>query len=87
VVLRLLTKVVIRAGRYFSDGAVGGMLAAPWAQIKRPQGHRPRSYSFRFKDRKEEPKNDRQKKIGLSPLLEGTVRKRAITGTDCCRIN
>jgi len=57
---------------YFSDGLSEELIAA-LAQISglKVIG---RSSSFRFKDRKEEPKTIGQK-LGVSTLLEGTVRK------------
>src|SRR5262249_8591930 len=57
---------------YFSDGLSEELIAA-LAQINglKVIG---RSSSFRFKDRKEEPKTI-GKKLGVSTLLDGTVRK------------
>src|ERR1044072_8875751 len=57
---------------YFSDGLSEELIAA-LAQISglKVIG---RSSSFRFKDRKEEPKTIGEK-LGVSTLLEGTVRK------------
>ena len=57
---------------YFSDGLSEELIAA-LAQIKdlKVIG---RSSSFRFKDRKEEPKAIAEK-LGVRTLLEGTVRK------------
>ena len=57
---------------YFSDGLSEELIAA-LAQISglKVIG---RSSSFRFKDRKEEPKTI-GKKLGVSTLLDGTVRK------------
>src|SRR5256714_11298988 len=57
---------------YFSDGLSEELIAA-LAQIKdlKVIG---RSSSFRFKERKEEPKTIGEK-LGVATLLEGTVRK------------
>ena len=67
-----LTKAAIRADEYFSDGLSEELIAA-LGQIRdlKVIG---RSSSFRFKDRKEEPKTIGEK-LGVSTLLEGTVRK------------
>ena len=67
-----LTKAVIRRDEYFSDGLSEELIAA-LGQIKdlKVIG---RSSSFRFKDRKEEPKTIGEN-LGVSTLLEGTVRK------------
>ena len=60
---------------YFSDGLSEELIAA-LAQISglKVIG---RSSSFRFKDRKEEPKTIGEK-LGVSTLLDGTVRNKAI---------
>ena len=62
---------------YFSDGLSEELIAA-LAQISglKVIG---RSSSFRFKDRKEEPRTIGEK-LGVSTLLEGTVRRQ---GTTC----
>ena len=67
-----LTKAAIRRDEYFSDGLSEELIAA-LGQIRdlKVIG---RSSSFRFKDRKEEPKTIGEK-LGVSTLLEGTVRK------------
>ena len=57
---------------YFSDGLSEELIAA-LAQIKELKVIG-RSSSFRFKDRKEEPKTIGEK-LGVRTLLEGTVRK------------
>ena len=57
---------------YFSDGLSEELIAA-LAQIRELKVIG-RSSSFRFKDRKEEPKTIGEK-LGVSTLLEGTVRK------------
>ena len=57
---------------YFSDGLSEELISA-LAQISELKVIR-RSSSFRFKDRKEEPKTIGEK-LGVSTLLEGTVRK------------
>ena len=57
---------------YFSDGLSEELIAA-LAQISELKVIG-RSSSFRFKDRKEEPKTIGEK-LGVSTLLEGTVRK------------
>ena len=57
---------------YFSDGLSEELIAA-LGQIKNLKVIG-RSSSFRFKDRKEEPKTIGEK-LGVSTLLEGTVRK------------
>jgi len=72
VVLPLLNESGDSGDEYFSDGLSEELIAA-LAQIKdlKVIG---RSSSFRFKDRKEEPKTIGEK-LGVSTLLEGTVRK------------
>jgi serine/threonine-protein kinase len=71
-VLPLLNESGDPKDEYFSDGLSEELIAA-LAQISglRVIG---RSSSFRFKDRKEEPKTIGEK-LGVSTLLEGTVRK------------
>jgi TolB-like protein/Tfp pilus assembly protein PilF len=71
-VLPLLNESGDPRDEYFSDGLSEELIAA-LAQIKelRVIG---RSSSFRFKDRKEEPKTIGEK-LRVSTLLEGTVRK------------
>src|SRR5438093_2435082 len=71
-VLPLLNESGDRSDEYFSDGLSEELIAA-LGQIKdlKVIG---RSSSFRFKDRKEEPKTIGEK-LGVSTLLEGTVRK------------
>ena len=71
-VLPLLNESGDPRDEYFSDGLSEELIAA-LAQISglKVIG---RSSSFRFKDRKEEPKTIGEK-LGVSTLLEGTVRK------------
>jgi TolB-like protein len=71
-VLPLLNESGDPGDEYFSDGLSEELIAA-LGQIKdlKVIG---RSSSFRFKDRKEEPKTIGEK-LGVSTLLEGTVRK------------
>jgi TolB-like protein len=71
-VLPLLNESGDPADEYFSDGLSEELIAA-LAQINglKVIG---RSSSFRFKDRKEEPKTIGEK-LGVSTLLDGTVRK------------
>jgi TolB-like protein len=71
-VLPLLNESGDPGDEYFSDGLSEELIAA-LGQIRdlKVIG---RSSSFRFKDRKEEPKTIGQK-LGVSTLLEGTVRK------------
>jgi TolB-like protein/Tfp pilus assembly protein PilF len=71
-VLPLLNESGDPKDEYFSDGLSEELIAA-LAQISglKVIG---RSSSFRFKDRKEEPKTIGQK-LGVSTLLDGTVRK------------
>jgi serine/threonine-protein kinase len=71
-VLPLLNESGDPKDEYFSDG-LSEELIAELAQISglKVIG---RSSSFRFKDRKEEPKSIGEK-LGASTLLEGTVRK------------
>ena len=71
-VLPLLNESGDPKDEYFSDGLSEELIAA-LAQIRdlKVIG---RSSSFRFKDRKEEPKTIGEK-LGVSTLLEGTVRK------------
>ncbi len=71
-VLPLLNESGDPADEYFSDGLSEELIAA-LAQISglKVIG---RSSSFRFKDRKEEPRAIGQK-LGVSTLLDGTVRK------------
>ena len=71
-VLPLLNESGDSSDEYFSDGLSEELIAA-LSQIKELKiiG---RSSSFRFKDRKEEPKTIGEK-LGVSTLLDGTVRK------------
>jgi serine/threonine-protein kinase len=71
-VLPLITESGDPKDEYFSDGLSEELIAA-LAQISglKVIG---RSSSFRFKDRKEEPKTIGEK-LGVSTLLDGTVRK------------
>jgi TolB-like protein/Flp pilus assembly protein TadD len=71
-VLPLLNESGDPGDEYFSDGLSEELIAA-LGQIKdlKVIG---RSSSFRFKDRKEEPKTIGEK-LGVNTLLEGTVRK------------
>ena len=71
-VLPLLNESGEPGDEYFSDGLSEELIAA-LGQIRdlKVIG---RSSSFRFKDRKEEPKTIGEK-LGVSTLLEGTVRK------------
>src|SRR5712671_6323724 len=71
-VLPLLNESGDPKDEYFSDGLSEELISA-LAQIKdlKVIG---RSSSFRFKDRKEEPKTIGEK-LGVATLLEGTVRK------------
>jgi serine/threonine-protein kinase len=71
-VLPLLNESGETSDEYFSDGLSEELIAA-LGQIRdlKVIG---RSSSFRFKDRKEEPKTIGEK-LGVSTLLEGTVRK------------
>jgi len=71
-VLPLLNESGDPGDEYFSDGLSEELIAA-LGQIRdlKVIG---RSSSFRFKDRKEEPKTIGEK-LGVSTLLEGTVRK------------
>jgi serine/threonine-protein kinase len=71
-VLPLLNESGDPRDEYFSDGLSEELIAA-LAQIRdlKVIG---RSSSFRFKDRKEEPKSIGEK-LGVATLLEGTVRK------------
>src|SRR5262249_25179715 len=71
-VLPLLNESGDPKDEYFSDGLSEELIAA-LAQISglKVIG---RSSSFRFKDRKEEPKTIGEK-LGVSTLLDGTVRK------------
>ncbi len=71
-VLPLLNESGDPKDEYFSDGLSEELIAA-LAQVSglKVIG---RSSSFRFKDRKEEPKTIGEK-LGVSTLLEGTVRK------------
>jgi len=71
-VLPLLNESADPKDEYFSDGLSEELIAA-LAQISglKVIG---RSSSFRFKDRKEEPKTIGEK-LGVSTLLDGTVRK------------
>jgi TolB-like protein/lipoprotein NlpI len=71
-VLPLLNESGDPRDEYFSDGLSEELIAA-LAQIKELKVIG-RSSSFRFKDRKEEPKTIGEK-LGVSTLLEGTVRK------------
>ena len=81
-VLPLLNESGDPSDEYFSDGLSEELIAA-LGQIRdlKVIG---RSSSFRFKDRKEEPKTIGEK-LGVSTLLEGTVRKQGRQGTDRCR--
>src|SRR5947199_1050713 len=71
-VLPLLNESADPKDEYFSDGLSEELIAA-LGQIRdlKVIG---RSSSFRFKDRKDEPKTIGEK-LGVSTLLEGTVRK------------
>jgi TolB-like protein/Tfp pilus assembly protein PilF len=71
-VLPLLNESGDPKDEYFSDGLSEELIAA-LAQISGVKVIG-RSSSFRFKDRKEEPKTIGEK-LGVSTLLEGTVRK------------
>jgi TolB-like protein len=71
-VLPLLNESGNPQDEYFSDGLSEELLAA-LAQIRELKVIG-RSSSFRFKDRKEEPKAIGEK-LGVTTLLEGTVRK------------
>ena len=71
-VLPLLNESGDPRDEYFSDGLSEELIAA-LAQIKELKVIG-RSSSFRFKDRKEEPKAIGEK-LGVATLLEGTVRK------------
>jgi TolB-like protein len=71
-VLPLLNESGDPKDEYFSDGLSEELIAA-LAQIKELKVIG-RSSSFRFKDRKEEPKTIGEK-LGVATLLEGTVRK------------
>ena len=71
-VLPLLNESGNPADEYFSDGLSEELIAA-LAQIKELKVIG-RSSSFRFKDKKEESKTIGEK-LGVSTLLEGTVRK------------
>ena len=71
-VLPLLNESGDPGDEYFSDGLSEELIAA-LGQIKNLKVIG-RSSSFRFKDRKEEPKAIGEK-LGVSTLLEGTVRK------------
>jgi serine/threonine-protein kinase len=71
-VLPLLNESGNPQDEYFSDGLSEELIAA-LAQIKELKVIG-RSSSFRFKDRKEEPKTIGEK-LGVTTLLEGTVRK------------
>ena len=71
-VLPLLNESGDPSDEYFSDGLSEELIAA-LGQIKNLKVIG-RSSSFRFKDRKEEPKTIGEK-LGVSALLEGTVRK------------
>jgi TolB-like protein len=71
-VLPLLNESGDPADEYFSDGLSEELIAA-LAQIKELKVIG-RSSSFRFKERKEEPKAIGEK-LGVGTLLEGTVRK------------
>ena len=64
---------------YFSDGLSEELISA-LAQISELKVIG-RSSSFRFKDRKEEPKTIGEK-LGVSTLLEGTVRTSKATGCE-----
>src|SRR5437763_5480232 len=71
-VLPLLNESGDRSDEYFSDGLSEELIAA----LGQRSGLQVigRSSSFRFKERKEEPKTIGEK-LGVSTLLEGTVRK------------
>src|SRR5438128_454924 len=71
-VLPLLNESGDPKDEYFSDGLSEGLIAA----LAEMSGLKVigRSSSFRFKDRKEEPKTIGEK-LGVTTLLEGTVRK------------
>src|SRR5438270_3574501 len=71
-VLPLLNESGDPKDEYFSDGLSEELIAA-LAQIRELKVIS-RSSSFRFKDRKEEPKTIGEK-LGVATLLEGTVRK------------
>ncbi len=71
-VLPLLNESGNPQDEYFSDGLSEELIAA-LAQIRELKVIG-RSSSFRFKDRKEEPKTIGEK-LGVNTLLEGTVRK------------
>src|SRR4029079_14746334 len=71
-VLPLLNESGDPKDEYFSDGLSEELIAA-LAQIRELKVIG-RSSSFRFKDRKEEPKAIGEK-LGVATLLEGTVRK------------
>ena len=71
-VLPLLNESGDPGDEYFSDGLSEELIAA-LGQIRNLKVIG-RSSSFRFKDRKEEPKTIGEK-LGVSTLLEGTVRK------------
>ena len=71
-VLPLLNESGDPGDEYFSDGLSEELIAA-LGQIKNLKVIG-RSSSFRFKDRKEEPKTIGEK-LGVNTLLEGTVRK------------
>src|SRR6266699_4066374 len=71
-VLPLLNESGDSKDEYFSDGLSEELIAA-LAQIRELKVIG-RSSSFRFKDRKEEPKTIGEK-LGVATLLEGTVRK------------
>ena len=83
-VLPLLNESGDPGDEYFSDGLSEELIAA-LGQIRdlKVIG---RSSSFRFKDRKEEPKTIGEK-LGVSTLLEGTVRKQGGPCTDSRRTN
>src|SRR5207247_11315752 len=72
-VLPLLNESGDQRDEYFSDGLSEELIAA-LGQIKELKVIG-RSSSFRFKDRKEESKTIGEK-LGVSTLLEGTVRKK-----------
>jgi TolB-like protein len=71
-VMPLLNESGDPADEYFSDGLSEELIAA-LGQVRNLKVIG-RSSSFRFKDRKEEPKTIGEK-LGVSTLLEGTVRK------------
>src|SRR5262249_47035610 len=71
-VLPLLNESGDPKDEYFSDGLSEELIAA-LAQIRELKVIG-RSSSFRFKERKEEPKTIGEK-LGVATLLEGTVRK------------